>query len=90
MIAIGFSAWHSKPHVIVNDVFVDPKFRRTGVGSALLLFVRDYAHEIGCCRVDLFVESNNLSACRFDVEIEFTRLMQSSYSMPIDPADGLP
>lgn len=89
-IETSFSTWHAKPYIIINDVFVDPKHRKAGIGSALMQFVMDYAREIGCCRVDLFVESDNASAQRFYEHFGFDKLNQISYSIPIDPTNGLP
>lgn len=86
----SYSTWHAKPYIIINDVFVNPRHRRAKVGTALLQFVADYARDLGCCRLDLFVENANRNAQRLYEEFGFTRLKQASFSMPIEPSPGVP
>jgi GNAT superfamily N-acetyltransferase len=47
---------------ILNDLFVVNEGRRTGVASALLKAVEDYAWSFGACRVSLNVAQVNVSA----------------------------
>lgn len=86
----SYSTWHAKPYIVVNDVFVDPECRRMKLGTKLLQFVADHAREIGCCRVDLFVEEANHGARRLYETFGFTQLKQASYSLPIQPCEELP
>jgi len=86
----SYSTWHAKPYIILNDLFVDPRFRRLKVGTSLLQFAADHARAIGCGRLDLFVENANRTAIRLYEEFGFTRLKQASFSLPIEPSDGLP
>lgn len=85
----SYSTWHAKPYIVVNDVFVDPECRRMKIGTKLLQFVADHAREVGCCRVDLFVEEANVNAQRLYDEFGFARLKQVSYSVPVEPSEGL-
>lgn len=47
---------------ILNDLFVAKAGRRTGVASALLAAVEEYAWSFGACRVSLNVAQVNVSA----------------------------
>ena len=47
---------------VLNDLFVASEGRRTGVASALLKAVEDYAWSFGACRVSLNVAQVNVSA----------------------------
>ena len=49
---------------MVRDVFVDPRWRRTGVGRALLDAVRAAARQRGARRLTLQTEDDNASALR--------------------------
>lgn len=85
-----YSTWHAKPYIILNDVFVDPLFRRRGIGTELLGFLTDYAHSIGCCRIDLLVESENWCARKLYEKHGFKCIPRASYSMEIQPSPGVP
>ncbi len=86
----SYSTWHAKPYIVLNDLFVDPKFRNSGIARELLQFVTDHAYAIGCCRLDLFVEDQNKPAQKLYESFGFDKLKQASYSLPIEPSDGLP
>lgn len=86
----SYSTWHAKPYIVLNDLFVDPKFRNAGVAKELLQFVTDHARATGCCRLDLFVEDQNKPAQKLYELFGFDKLKQTSYSLPILPSDGLP
>ncbi len=47
---------------VLNDLFVVPGRRRTGVGSALLRAATDYARSLGAVRVTLNTDIQNTSA----------------------------
>jgi GNAT superfamily N-acetyltransferase len=49
---------------MVRDVFVDPRWRRTGVAQALLDAVRATAQERGALRLTLQTEDDNVAALR--------------------------
>lgn len=49
---------------LVRDVFVDPRWRRTGVAQALLDAVRAAAQQRGALRLTLQTEDDNVAAMR--------------------------
>ena len=49
---------------MVRDIFVDPRWRRTGVARALLDAVRAAAQQRGALRITLQTEDDNVSALR--------------------------
>ena len=42
-----------RPWIIVENVVVDTKYRRTGAGKLLMDYIRDKAEESGCCKIQL-------------------------------------
>jgi GNAT superfamily N-acetyltransferase len=42
-----------KPWIIVENVVVDNKHRRTGAGKLLMEYVKEKALEAGCCKIQL-------------------------------------
>jgi ribosomal protein S18 acetylase RimI-like enzyme len=57
-----FSSVSMAPIWILNDLFVDPAFRRRGVGGMLLAAARDHARATGAVRLELSTEKSNLTA----------------------------
>lgn len=57
-----FSSGVMKPIWLLNDVFVDPSARQTGVGAALMAKVDAHARSVGAARVDLFTAQTNTTA----------------------------
>ena len=49
---------------MVRDIFVDPRWRRTGVALALLDAVRTAAEQRGALRLTLQTEDDNVAALR--------------------------
>lgn len=47
---------------ILNDLFVDPQARRSGVGRMLLAAAEDYAQTTGAIRLELATHKTNLTA----------------------------
>jgi GNAT superfamily N-acetyltransferase len=58
----GFSTFSSKGILNIHDVYVDPRFRGTGVASLLLESVERTATTLGFCKLTLEVLSRNTSA----------------------------
>ena len=42
-----------KPWIIVENVVVDSKYRRTGAGTLLMEYIKEKALETGCCKIQL-------------------------------------
>ena len=57
---------------MVRDVFVDPRWRRTGVARALLDEVRASAQQRGALRMTLQTEDDNVAALRLYEKYGFT------------------
>ena len=58
----SFSSASAARIFILNDLFVEPQFRRTGVGAALLAAARDFGKAAGAVRLTLSTEVTNESA----------------------------
>ena len=58
-------SWSGRPYAIIENVIVDSNYRRQGVGSALLLFARNFAQNAGCYKVALMTGSKRLETMRF-------------------------
>jgi len=52
---------------------VDPEHQRKGYGRALVAHLQDILHERGCPKLNLFVSTDNVSACAFYERLGFTR-----------------
>jgi GNAT superfamily N-acetyltransferase len=48
----NYSTFLAKPGIYLEDLFVDPAFRKRGVGAALLSFLAKLAVERGCGRLE--------------------------------------
>lgn len=44
---------NGKPWIIVENVVVDSKYRRTGAGKLLMEYIKAKAIETGCCKIQL-------------------------------------
>jgi len=53
LIMIDSIAHAGAPHAIVEDVVVDPKFRRRGIGKQMMQFAMDRCREAGCYKLAL-------------------------------------
>jgi GNAT superfamily N-acetyltransferase len=61
----NYSTWVGRPGIYVEDLFVYPKFRRRGIGKALLEAVASIALENGCQRMQWEVLDWNTPAIDF-------------------------
>ena len=57
-----FSSVGLKRIWLLNDLFVDPKVRKSGAGAALMKAVEDFARATGAGRLDLFTARTNATA----------------------------
>ncbi len=61
----NYSTFLAKPGLYLEDIFVEPEFRRRGLGRALLLHVARIAREAGCGRMEWSVLDWNTPAIDF-------------------------
>lgn len=60
----GFSTFAARPLINVHDFYVVPALRGRGVGRTLMAAVERKARVMGCCKLTLEVQQNNLRARR--------------------------
>lgn len=51
-----------RARIYIEDIIVDERFRGTGIGSALLAHIEDWARSLGITRIELTVWEFNTSA----------------------------
>lgn len=51
-----------KPGLYLHDLYVIPDFRRQGIATKIMTYLRDLAHDSGCGRVDFVVFNFNQGA----------------------------
>ena len=61
----GFSTFAGKPSLYVEDIFVDPEYRRIGVARKLFGHLADIARDEGCERLEWAVLNWNDRAIEF-------------------------
>ncbi len=54
-----YSTFKAKPGIWLDDLFVFPQYRKTGIGKALLKELCFVAKTNGCCRLDWIVARDN-------------------------------
>ena len=62
---LNYSTWTGKPGLYLEDLFVDPSERRSGVARALMTALAREAQARGCARMDWAVLDWNEEAMRF-------------------------
>ena len=69
---VGFASYYfnyttflGKPKMFVEDIFVNPGFRRCGAGRALFVELARKAEAVGCARIELQVLNWNDTAVDF-------------------------
>jgi ribosomal protein S18 acetylase RimI-like enzyme len=67
----GFSTFAARPLLNLHDLAVLPDHRGQGVGTALLQAVEAGAEELGCCKITLEVQENNVRARELYVRVGF-------------------
>ena len=60
-----YSTFLTQPGIHLEDVFVQPEYRRQGVGKALMTAMAKIAHERGCGRLEWSVLDWNQNAIEF-------------------------
>jgi GNAT superfamily N-acetyltransferase len=62
---LNYSTWTGRPGLYLEDLFVDPGERRSGVAKALMVALAQEALARGCARMDWAVLDWNDEAMRF-------------------------
>ncbi len=60
-----YSTFKAKPGIWLDDLFVFPRYRKVGIGTALIKELCMVAKTNGCCRVDWIVARDNESGRAF-------------------------
>jgi GNAT superfamily N-acetyltransferase len=60
-----FSTWECRPGIWLEDLYIRPAHRRSGVGGALLAYVAGIAVERSCARLEWAALDWNAPALRF-------------------------
>jgi len=69
-----FSTWECRPGIWLEDLYVPPAHRRSGVGGALLARVAGIAVERGCARLEWAALDWNAPALEFYARLDARRL----------------
>jgi GNAT superfamily N-acetyltransferase len=75
---LGFSTFAAKRLLYIMDYFVQPVHRGRGIGKCLMDTIATRARELGCCRLTLEVQENNLNARRVYTAAGFVQAMYVS------------
>ncbi|MDA3930557.1 MAG: GNAT family N-acetyltransferase [Prolixibacteraceae bacterium] len=59
---LAFSTFKGKQLINIHDFAVDPKFRRMGIGEAMMGKIVDYCNENNLCKITLEVRKDNFGA----------------------------
>jgi GNAT superfamily N-acetyltransferase len=62
---LNYSTWTGRPGLYLEDLFVDPAERRSGVAKQLMIALAEEALARGCARMDWAVLDWNSEAMRF-------------------------
>jgi GNAT superfamily N-acetyltransferase len=81
-----FSSVRTAPAWVLNDLYVVPAARGTGVAEALMLRARRHAEETGACYLELTTARNNLVAQRLYERLGWQRDEEYyHYELPLSP-----
>jgi GNAT superfamily N-acetyltransferase len=70
----SFSTWESRPGIWLEDLYVPPEHRRSGVGAALLARLAEITVERGCARLEWAALDWNTPALDFYEKLGAKRL----------------
>ncbi|MBA2935269.1 GNAT family N-acetyltransferase [Sphingomonas sp. CGMCC 1.13654] len=62
---LNYSTWTGRPGLYLEDLFVDPTTRKSGVAKALMVALAEEAMARGCARMDWAVLDWNTEAMKF-------------------------
>ncbi len=72
---------------VVDDIYVEPAYRRRGIARAMVQWVVDYSREQGYPRVDTQVEEHSPTSGPFWHGIGFQRIGEYRVSLPVSGSD---
>jgi ribosomal protein S18 acetylase RimI-like enzyme len=72
--SIVYSTWRGAPGLFVIDLYVDPRWRREGLGARLLQAAGKLGHAAGCRFIRLDVDAGNEGAMRFYERLGFREM----------------
>lgn len=75
---LGFSTFAARPLINVHDLAVLPAHRGRGIARLLLAAVEDRARQLGCCKITLEVQENNLRAKRLYASAGFAHALSAT------------
>jgi ribosomal protein S18 acetylase RimI-like enzyme len=81
---LGFSTFAARRLMNVHDLAVTPAHRGRGIARMLLERVEERARELGCCKLTLEVQENNVRAKRL-----YARLGFAGYELAADAGHAL-
>lgn len=61
----NFSTFRGRPGLYLEDIYIEPAYRRRGIGRRIFLFLARHAVERGCVRFDWDVLNWNVKAIQF-------------------------
>ncbi len=79
-----FSTFKAKTNFFIEDLFVFPEYRNSGIGLTLFNFIKDYASKKGAGKVEWYVNKANKGAIEFYHKIGAKQLdYKSIYYMEV-------
>jgi len=60
-----YSTFKAKTNFYIEDLFVFPKFRNSGIGSTLFNYIKEYAEKLGAGKLEWYVNKANKEAIDF-------------------------
>jgi ribosomal protein S18 acetylase RimI-like enzyme len=69
----GFSSFKAKPLLNIHDIAILPEYRGRGIGRQLLEAVAELGRTLGCCKLTLETQENNLTAQKLYRSVGFAR-----------------
>jgi ribosomal protein S18 acetylase RimI-like enzyme len=79
----SYSTWRAMPFGTLEDVYVQPEARRSGVATALLGFLKAHAVRRGYCRLELHVRHDNAGAQQCYREFGMRDTGYLAYELPL-------
>lgn len=84
----GFSTWRASAMGSVQDVYVVPEARRSGVATAMFAFMMEHARRRGWCRLQLDVQHDNVGARAFYESVGMQDSGYHVYAISLEAGPG--